>query len=73
MSKAEPTLYCSFCCKSQEEVVRLIQGPVALICNECITLCADIVIHEARQDALATAAAAPPGTLTDADLYIECP
>ena len=34
---------CSFCGKSQAEVERLIAGPSAFICNECVTLCADIL------------------------------
>ena len=29
-------LVCSFCGKSQNEVKKLIAGPTALICNECI-------------------------------------
>ena len=29
---------CSFCGKSQAEVERLIAGPSAFICNECVTL-----------------------------------
>lgn len=42
-----PTLYCSFCGKSQYEVVYLIAGPVALICDECTDVCVQ-VISEAR-------------------------
>ena len=36
---------CSFCGKSQDEVVQLIAGPDVFICNECITLCGQI-LHE---------------------------
>ena len=36
---------CSFCNKSQREVRKLIAGPAAYICDECINLCVDI-IHE---------------------------
>lgn len=32
-------LYCSFCGKNEEEVLKLIAGPTAYICNECIILC----------------------------------
>lgn len=39
-------LYCSFCGKSQDEVRKLIAGPMALICDECVDLCHDIVDHE---------------------------
>jgi ATP-dependent Clp protease ATP-binding subunit ClpX len=33
-------LSCSFCKKTQDQVQKLIAGPAASICNECITLCA---------------------------------
>lgn len=34
---------CSFCGKTQDQVRRLIAGPNAFICNECITLCQEIM------------------------------
>ncbi len=34
---------CSFCGKSQDQVRRLVAGPNAYICNECITLCQEIM------------------------------
>ena len=37
---------CSFCGKSANEVDRLIAGPDAFICNECIDLCASIIDRE---------------------------
>ena len=48
-------LRCSFCHKTENEVARLIDGPEnANICNECITLCSDIiadqVVAEVRED-----------------------
>jgi ATP-dependent Clp protease ATP-binding subunit ClpX len=39
-------LQCSFCGKSPEEVKRLIAGPTAYICDECIDLCNDILREE---------------------------
>ena len=30
---------CSFCGKPEEEVRRLVQGPRAVICDECVQLC----------------------------------
>ncbi len=36
-------VYCSFCGKSQNEVRKLIAGPDANICDECIDLCLDII------------------------------
>jgi ATP-dependent Clp protease ATP-binding subunit ClpX len=38
-------LYCSFCGKNQNEVRKLVAGPTAYICDECIELCRSIV-HE---------------------------
>jgi len=39
-------LYCSFCGKSQDEVRKLIAGPSVYICDECISLCNDIISDE---------------------------
>jgi len=36
-------LTCSFCGKYQHEVKKLIAGPTVFICNECVSLCLDIV------------------------------
>jgi len=35
--------YCSFCGKAQYEVKKLVAGPAAFICDECIDLCRNIV------------------------------
>ena len=38
------TLYCSFCFKSQHEVVKLISGPSGVfICSDCVGLCNEIM------------------------------
>ncbi|MDD2720816.1 MAG: ATP-dependent Clp protease ATP-binding subunit ClpX [Gallionella sp.] len=42
----EKLLYCSFCGKSQHEVRKLIAGPSVFVCDECITLCNDIMRDE---------------------------
>ncbi|NLB90448.1 MAG: ATP-dependent Clp protease ATP-binding subunit ClpX [Clostridiales bacterium] len=34
---------CSFCGKNQEQVRRMVVGPNAFICNECISLCQEII------------------------------
>lgn len=39
-------LLCSFCGKSHTEVERLIAGRGVYICNECIELCAEILVEE---------------------------
>ena len=37
---------CSFCGKTQDQVNKLIAGPNAFICNECIDLCNEIIEDE---------------------------
>ena len=44
----EKLLYCSFCGKSQHEVRKLIAGPSVFVCDECITLCNDIMREEMK-------------------------
>ncbi|MDT3767457.1 ATP-dependent Clp protease ATP-binding subunit ClpX [Gleimia hominis] len=39
-------LKCSFCGKSQKQVLKLIGGPGVYICNECIELCNDLIQEE---------------------------
>jgi ATP-dependent Clp protease ATP-binding subunit ClpX len=39
-------LFCSFCGKNQNEVKKLVAGPTAYICDECIELCRCIVEEE---------------------------
>ncbi len=39
-------LRCSFCGKHQDEVIKLVAGPSAYICNECIDLCSDLLDKE---------------------------
>ncbi|TAL18727.1 ATP-dependent Clp protease ATP-binding subunit ClpX [bacterium] len=43
-------LHCSFCGKSQRQVTKLIAGPSAYICDECINLCTDIIAEEKAGD-----------------------
>jgi hypothetical protein len=35
--------YCSFCCKSEQEVRQLITGPDVYICDECVQVCVDAI------------------------------
>jgi ATP-dependent Clp protease ATP-binding subunit ClpX len=37
---------CTFCNKGQDEVKKLVIGPAANICNECISLCTDMLAEE---------------------------
>jgi len=36
-------LRCSFCGKTQEQVKKLVAGPGVYICDECVSLCSDII------------------------------
>lgn len=42
------SMRCSFCNKRHEEVRRLIAGPGAYICNECVNLCLSILEDESE-------------------------
>ena len=50
MTENNDHLTCNFCGKKREEVEKLIAGPDAYICNECITLSYDIVKEENELD-----------------------
>ena len=39
-------LHCSFCGKEQDSVKRLVAGPGVYICDECISLCVEIISDE---------------------------
>ncbi|MHB1511166.1 MAG: ClpX C4-type zinc finger protein [Acidimicrobiales bacterium] len=43
-------LCCSFCTKSQLDVVKLVAGPGVLICNECVDLCNQIITEETKRN-----------------------
>lgn len=49
-SGRDKVFHCSFCGKSQHEVRKLIAGPSVYVCDECVSLCNDIINEEARQD-----------------------
>lgn len=42
-------LFCSFCGKNQNEVKKLVAGPTAYICDECIELCRCIVEEDCEK------------------------
>lgn len=46
MDEHEKLLYCTFCGKSQNEVRRMVSGPSVYICDECITLCNEVLEEE---------------------------
>jgi ATP-dependent Clp protease ATP-binding subunit ClpX len=43
------TICCSFCGKYQSDVKKLIAGPSVFICNECVSLCQDIVKEDNKK------------------------
>lgn len=53
-SSDDSALHCSFCNKTQAEVGRLISGPGAVyICNECISLCNEMILEDKQEDTTA--------------------
>lgn len=56
MKRGRHQYSCSFCGKPNEAVRRLIAGPGVYICDECITLCNDIIAKEGHM---------PPGSPTE--------
>ena len=55
-----PPLCCSFCGKSQQQVLQLIAGPTVYICDECVSLCTDIVAEKTGEAGEAPAPAEAP-------------
>jgi ATP-dependent Clp protease ATP-binding subunit ClpX len=65
-------LRCSFCGKSKDAVKRFISGPSVYICNECISLCNEILAEEEEKEAASTPTPLPsPREIKDAlDQYV---
>ncbi|MCS6884051.1 MAG: ATP-dependent Clp protease ATP-binding subunit ClpX [Acidobacteriota bacterium] len=40
---------CSFCHKTNREVKKLIAGPSVYICNECVSICNEIIVDDAKE------------------------
>jgi hypothetical protein len=38
--------FCSFCGKEKGEVTKMVAGPAVFICNECISICNDILFEK---------------------------
>lgn len=47
-------LHCSFCGKGQREVKKLIAGPNVYICDECVSLCNEIIAEEMQKESTDT-------------------
>jgi ATP-dependent Clp protease ATP-binding subunit ClpX len=52
-------LRCSFCGKSKDSVRKFISGPSVYICNECITLCNEILAEDEERDVADTITQVP--------------
>lgn len=50
MSANDKHLRCSFCGKSKDSVRKFISGPSVYICNECITLCNEILAEDEERE-----------------------
>lgn len=48
--KSDSILLCSFCGKSQKEVKKLVAGPSVYICEECVSLCSEIISSKEEED-----------------------
>ena len=55
----EKHLRCSFCGKSKDSVKKFISGPSVYICNECISLCNEILAEEEEREQADSALPSP--------------
>jgi ATP-dependent protease Clp ATPase subunit len=46
VTKHGDLLTCSFCGKTQKQVIKLIAGPGVYICDQCVDLCNEIIEEE---------------------------
>ncbi|MGH7468604.1 MAG: ATP-dependent Clp protease ATP-binding subunit ClpX [Longimicrobiales bacterium] len=69
---ADKHLRCSFCGKSKESVKKFISGPSVYICNECVSLCNEILAEEEEREAAEAVPAIPvPREIKDVlDQYV---
>jgi ATP-dependent Clp protease ATP-binding subunit ClpX len=65
-------LRCSFCGKSKDSVRKFISGPSVYICNECITLCNEILAEDEEREAGESrkAVPTPPEIKATLDQYV---
>mgnify|MGYP001609174887 FL=1 len=65
-------LRCSFCGKSKDSVRKFISGPSVYICNECITLCNEILAEDEEREVVESITRVPtPSEIKDVlDQYV---
>jgi ATP-dependent Clp protease ATP-binding subunit ClpX len=57
--KNHPQIACSFCGKPAEQVAKLITGAGVHICNECVSMCYNLMVEELAKDAAKTNPVSP--------------
>jgi hypothetical protein len=62
---SQPVPRCSFCDKAQNDVRKLIFGPSVCICDDCVSVCEDIIADDARFS--------KPGDVSDGGPVISMP
>ena len=61
---SKPGLRCSFCDKGDDQVKRLIEGPdKTCICDECVTLCNEIMANQTMEEVREDGVLLPPAEL----------
>ena len=60
---SKPTARCSFCGKPQDDVKKLIAAPGVFICDECVSLCNEILTEEMDETWTWASTAKPPEPL----------
>jgi len=67
MGIGDKVLHCSFCGKDQREVRKLIAGPSVYVCDECITVCTEM-LHEGATNEQKTPAEIMPKLPTPVEI-----
>jgi ATP-dependent Clp protease ATP-binding subunit ClpX len=57
--KKKRLLICSFCGRSEAEVKKMVSGPDAYICDQCVDMCEDIIKQDLAETALNPDSTAP--------------
>lgn len=66
----DPERTCSFCSRTEDEVLRLIAGPEKVfICNECVDLCQDILEGETERTSYAVLTATGRPSLSPKEIF----
>lgn len=65
-------LACSFCRKRQGEVRKLVAGPAAFICNECVEVCRDIMANDERAEESSVTETPSPSIAGGAGITTRC-